>query len=182
MAIRALLNLAALDQTRHTIVGGHGSSDGTLIPTRNHRCAARSKNYRWSGNAQVLIRRCDRRVLAVAAGGAGDRKIRYITADRSSKASVSATVACWLMECTAASPELVTPRFEVGASFEIERGGFIGAVAHQSSTCSLGSRTGGSYATIVVEDITSPRRLTQSRHCTIFGSNSGITLRPAEQQ
>jgi hypothetical protein len=35
--------------------------DGTLIPTRDHRRAARSKNYRWSCNAQVLIRRRDLR-------------------------------------------------------------------------------------------------------------------------
>src|SRR6185503_8473643 len=30
--------------------------DGTLIPTRDHRRAARSKNDRWSCNAQILIR------------------------------------------------------------------------------------------------------------------------------
>ena len=47
--------------------------DGTLIPTRDHGRAARAKNYRWSTNAQVLIRRRDRRVLAVSAGGPGNR-------------------------------------------------------------------------------------------------------------
>jgi hypothetical protein len=47
--------------------------DGSLIPTRDHRRAARSKNYRWSTNAQVLIRRRDRRVIAVSAGGPGNR-------------------------------------------------------------------------------------------------------------
>ena len=31
--------------------------DGTLVPTRDHATAAKSKNYRWSCNAQVLIRR-----------------------------------------------------------------------------------------------------------------------------
>jgi len=53
--------------------------DGTLIPTRDHRSAARSKNYRYSCNAQVLIRRRDRRVIAVHAGGAGHRNdpVRY---------------------------------------------------------------------------------------------------------
>jgi hypothetical protein len=30
--------------------------DGTLIPTRDHARAARSKNYRWSCNAQLLGR------------------------------------------------------------------------------------------------------------------------------
>jgi hypothetical protein len=47
--------------------------DGTLIPTRAHTAAARSKNYRYSCNAQVRIRRRDRRVIAIAAGGPGNR-------------------------------------------------------------------------------------------------------------
>ena len=47
--------------------------DGTLIPTRDHRYAARSKNYRWSCNAQILVRRRDLRIVAVAAGGPGNR-------------------------------------------------------------------------------------------------------------
>jgi hypothetical protein len=47
--------------------------DGTLIPTRDHVAAAKSKNYRWSTNAQVLVRRVDLRVIAVAAGGPGNR-------------------------------------------------------------------------------------------------------------
>ena len=47
--------------------------DGTLIPTRDHRRAARSKNYRWSCNAQILIRRRDLRIVATTAGGPGNR-------------------------------------------------------------------------------------------------------------
>jgi hypothetical protein len=47
--------------------------DGTLIPTRDHARAARSKNYRWSCNAQVLIRRHDLRVIATSGGGPGNR-------------------------------------------------------------------------------------------------------------
>lgn len=47
--------------------------DGTLIPTRDHRRAARSKNYRWSCNAQVLARRRDLRVVATCGGGPGNR-------------------------------------------------------------------------------------------------------------
>ena len=47
--------------------------DGTLIPTRDHSTAAKSKNYRWSCNAQLLVRRADRRVIAVSGGGAGNR-------------------------------------------------------------------------------------------------------------
>src|SRR5262249_6822717 len=47
--------------------------DGTLIPTRDHACAAKSKNYRWSCNAQILVRRHDLRVIATSAGGPGNR-------------------------------------------------------------------------------------------------------------
>ncbi len=47
--------------------------DGTLIPTRDHRCAAKSKNYRWSCNAQILVRRHDLLVIATTAGGPGNR-------------------------------------------------------------------------------------------------------------
>jgi hypothetical protein len=35
--------------------------------------AAKSKNYRWSCNAQVLVRTNDHHVVAVAAGGPGNR-------------------------------------------------------------------------------------------------------------
>jgi hypothetical protein len=43
--------------------------DGTLIPTRDHSRAAKSKNYRWSCNAQILIRRRDLWIVAPTAGG-----------------------------------------------------------------------------------------------------------------
>ncbi len=47
--------------------------DGTLIPTRDHLRAAKSKNYRWSCNAQILVRRHDLLVIATTAGGPGNR-------------------------------------------------------------------------------------------------------------
>ena len=47
--------------------------DGTLVPTRDHQAAAKSKNYRWSCNAQIVVRRADLSVVAVAAGGSGNR-------------------------------------------------------------------------------------------------------------
>ena len=47
--------------------------DGTMIPTRDHSHAAKSKNYRYSCNAQVLVRRRDLEVIATAAGGPGNR-------------------------------------------------------------------------------------------------------------
>jgi hypothetical protein len=47
--------------------------DGTLIPTRDHSHAAKSKNYRYSCNAQVLVRGRDLQVVAITAGGSGNR-------------------------------------------------------------------------------------------------------------
>jgi hypothetical protein len=47
--------------------------DGTLIPTRDHEAAGKSKNYRWSCNARVLVRRRDLRIVAIAGGGPGNR-------------------------------------------------------------------------------------------------------------
>ena len=47
--------------------------DGSLVPTRDHCIAAKAKNYRWSCNVQVLIRRTDLHVVAVTGGGPGNR-------------------------------------------------------------------------------------------------------------
>jgi hypothetical protein len=47
--------------------------DGTLIPTRDHHRAGKSKNYRWSCNAQIVVRGKDLRVVATCAGGPGHR-------------------------------------------------------------------------------------------------------------
>jgi len=63
----AALRLAASDDRGTWIL------DGTLIPTRDHSAAARSKNYRWSCNAQVLVRHHDLRVIAIDGGGPGNR-------------------------------------------------------------------------------------------------------------
>jgi hypothetical protein len=73
--VRAITpQLAALAVHQSSFDRRHGwVVDGTLIPTRDHTRAARSKNYRWSCNAQVLIRRRDLRVIATSAGGAGNR-------------------------------------------------------------------------------------------------------------
>jgi hypothetical protein len=47
--------------------------DGTLIPTRDHRVAAKSKNYRYSCNVQVLARGRDLQIIDVDGGGPGNR-------------------------------------------------------------------------------------------------------------
>ncbi len=47
--------------------------DGTLVPTRDHRAAAKAKTYHWACNLQVLVRHSDRSVVAIAGGGPGNR-------------------------------------------------------------------------------------------------------------
>ena len=64
---RILPTTVELDRRRSWIV------DGTLVPTRDHRYAAKSKNYRYSCNAQILVRRGDLHVVAAVAGGPGNR-------------------------------------------------------------------------------------------------------------
>jgi hypothetical protein len=85
--------------------------DGTLVPTRDHRVAAKAKNYRWSCNAQVLIRRKDLRVISVVAGGPGNRNdpVHY-------RGSDIERLCRWHRRVLADGgyrgvPELITPRF-----------------------------------------------------------------------
>jgi hypothetical protein len=47
--------------------------DGTLVPTRDHTRAAKSKNYRYSTNIQVICRRNDLTVVTVAPAWPGNR-------------------------------------------------------------------------------------------------------------
>lgn len=47
--------------------------DGTLVPTRNHRLAAPSKNYRYSTNVQVAIDADTRLVIATGDPQPGNR-------------------------------------------------------------------------------------------------------------
>lgn len=85
--------------------------DGTLIPTRDHRRAARSKNYRYSCNAQVLIRRRDLTIARTVAGGPGNRNdpIHY-------RGSTIEALCTWHGRVLADGgyrgvPELITPVF-----------------------------------------------------------------------
>ena len=65
--VSAFFRAATVDRRESWVV------DGTLVPTRDHKAAAKSKNYRWSCNLQVLVRRRDLRVLAISGGGPGNR-------------------------------------------------------------------------------------------------------------
>ncbi|HEU0033497.1 MAG TPA: transposase family protein [Kofleriaceae bacterium] len=108
--------------------------DGTLIPTRDHRAAARSKNYRWSCNAQLLVRHRDLFVVATSAAGPGNRNdpIHY-------RGSVIEQL-CRLHTRVLADGgypgvrELVTPRFVRTGSSAIAGGDNIDCGGPASST------------------------------------------------
>ncbi|WP_319461872.1 transposase [Micromonospora sp. RTP1Z1] len=80
MVVRVLRHLlpvlAGLPRSRHR--PGHGRRctwiiDGTLIPAHDQQRAAPSKNYRRSVNLQVVVRRCDRSVVAAGVAWPGNR-------------------------------------------------------------------------------------------------------------
>ena len=65
LVIDTLGPLLALAPVRKRPVEQIAIVDGTLVPTRDHRLAARSKNYRYSTNLQVAIDASTRLVIAV---------------------------------------------------------------------------------------------------------------------
>jgi hypothetical protein len=111
--------------------------DGTLIPTRDHATAAKSKNYRWSTNAQVLVRRADLHVLAVTAGGPGNRNDPCTTVAPTCRSYVGSIVGCSPTAAIAASQSSSRPPSARTASSETERGADIENAAPASSTPSL---------------------------------------------
>jgi hypothetical protein len=67
--------------------------DGTLVPTRDHEVAERSKNYRYSTNVQVVIDADTRLVIAVGDPQAGNRNdCTAYTASGADKATTGAHV------------------------------------------------------------------------------------------
>lgn len=85
--------------------------DGMLVPTRDHFAAAKSKNYRWSCNAQVPVRANNLHVIAVAAGGPGNRNdtIHYRGSPLESMCRSHPRVLADGGD--RGIPELITPRF-----------------------------------------------------------------------
>jgi len=69
--------------------------DGTLVPTRDHRLAAQSKNYRYSANLQVAIDANTRLVVALGDPQPGNRNdtIVYRTSGINAKLADRATMA-----------------------------------------------------------------------------------------
>jgi hypothetical protein len=65
--------LLALAPVRKRRVDAVAIVDGTLIPTRDHRVAAPSKNYRYSTNVQVAIDADTRLVIATSDPHPGNR-------------------------------------------------------------------------------------------------------------
>jgi hypothetical protein len=65
--------LLALAPVRRRPKGQVAVVDGTLIPTRDHRLAAQSKNYQYSANLQVAIDANTRLVIALGDPQPGNR-------------------------------------------------------------------------------------------------------------
>jgi len=65
--------LLALAPVRKRRVDAVAIVDGTLVPTRDHRLAAPSKNYRYSTNVQVAIDADTRLVIATGDPQPGNR-------------------------------------------------------------------------------------------------------------
>ena len=65
--------LLALVPARRRLKGQVAIVDGTLIPTRDHRLAAQSKNYRYSANLQVAIDADTRMIIALGDPQPGNR-------------------------------------------------------------------------------------------------------------
>lgn len=65
--------LLALAPVRRRRIDQVAIVDGTLVPTRDHRLAARSKNYRYSTNLQVAIDADTRLVIATGDPQPGNR-------------------------------------------------------------------------------------------------------------
>src|SRR5256885_8857401 len=65
--------LLALAPVRRRRVDQVSIVDGTLVPTRDHRLAAQSKNYRYSANLQVAIDAVTRLVVAPGDPQPGNR-------------------------------------------------------------------------------------------------------------
>ncbi len=65
--------------------------DGTLVPTRDHTIAERSKNYRYSTNHQVVIDADTRLVVVVGQPLAGNRNECKAWEESGAKAAVGKT-------------------------------------------------------------------------------------------
>lgn len=66
--------------------------DGTLVPTRDHKVAEQSKNYRYSTNHQVVIDADTRLVVAVGRPLPGNRNDCLAWAESGAKAAVGNTM------------------------------------------------------------------------------------------
>ncbi|WP_328492488.1 transposase [Streptomyces sp. NBC_00414] len=66
--------------------------DGTLVPTRDHSVAERSKNYRYSTNHQVVIDADTRLVVVVGRPLPGNRNDCKAWAESGAKAAVGRTI------------------------------------------------------------------------------------------
>ncbi|MCP2097852.1 Transposase DDE domain-containing protein [Actinosynnema pretiosum] len=83
--VDSLSPLLALALVRRRRIDQIAIVDGTLVPTRDHRLAARSKNYRYSTNLQVAIDADTRLVIAIGDPQPGNRNDCSVTATPASR-------------------------------------------------------------------------------------------------
>ncbi|MDU8998709.1 transposase [Streptomyces mirabilis] len=83
--------LPALKQRQRSHAGTVLIVDGTLVPTRDHSIAERSKNYRYSTNHQVVVDADTRLVVAVGRPVPGNRNDCKAWAESGAKAAVGRT-------------------------------------------------------------------------------------------
>jgi hypothetical protein len=127
--------------------------DGTLIPTRDHTTAAKSKNYRWSCNVQLLVRR-DLRVIAVAGGGPGNRNDPIHYRDSSIEALCRFHGHVLADGGYRGQAHLSLHVSAAGKSFAIEPGDVIVDVALVLNTRLQDSRPGACFAITGAVDVT----------------------------
>ncbi|MBQ1112833.1 transposase [Streptomyces anulatus] len=84
--------LLALNQRQRFRIGTVLIVDGTLVPTRDHAIAQRSKNYRYSTNHQVVIDADTRRVVVVGRPLPGNRNDCKAWEESGAKTAVGSTV------------------------------------------------------------------------------------------
>jgi hypothetical protein len=150
--------------------------DGTLIPTRDHATAGKSKNYRWSCNVQVLIRRRDLRIICVAGGGPGNRNdvVHYRNSDVEALSRARSRARRWWL--SRASRSVSRRDFEAAVSFATPPGGDIDVDELASNTRSQDSRIGACFAITDAEGAISSTRFERSPYFTMSASNCGTTL------
>jgi hypothetical protein len=149
--------------------------DGSLIPTRDRTHAAKSKNDRWSCNAQVLVRQRDPHVIETAAGGAGNRNDPIHYRGSSIEALCTSHRRVLADGGYRGVDELVTPLF-CGNRILNDRAWRRHRRRRARVEHALAPQEGGCFVTTGGAGVISTRHCERSRRFTISHSRNGTTL------